>query len=103
MDKNKGTIKMISVTDVSIKPENVESFYMPSVEFKNYRKTNFIDTNKILSHNWSTVDNQRTNIFTFDNESLMNEYYNDAIVLEHLNLSKQYNVTNNIINNKVIS
>lgn len=102
MDENKGTIKMITETIVLIKPENIESFHAQSEEFKNYRKTNFIDTNKILSHNCDTVDNQRTNIFTFDNESLMNEYYNDAIVLENTKLAKQYNFTNNISCNKII-
>lgn len=103
MDKNKGTIKMITVTTVVSKPDNVESFYIPSAEFKSYRKTNFIDTNKISSHNWSTTGNQRTTIITFENESLMNEYYNDTTVLENSNLSAQYNATNNITYNKVIS
>ena len=94
---------MITITVVLTKPENVEKFYTPSAEFVNYRKINFINTNKILSHNWSIAGNQTTTVIVFDNESLMDEYYNDTMRLEHSNLSEQYNTINNLSCNRVIS
>ena len=94
---------MITITVVLTKPENVEKFYTPSAEFANYRKINFINTNKILSHNWSIAGNQTTTVIVFDNESLMDEYYNDPMRIQHINLTEQYNTINNISCNRVIS
>ena len=91
---------MITVTVVLTKPENVEKFYKPSAEFANYRKINFINTNKILSYNWSIAGNQTTTVIVFDNESLMDEYYNDPMRIQHINLSEQYNTINNISCNR---
>ena len=87
---------MIIVTSTVTRSNNTTNFYIPSAEFKQYRKTNYLDTGKMASHEWSVIENQRITVIKFTTTELMNEYNNDAIVMEYSNTVNAYNTTNNI-------
>lgn len=72
------------------------SFFQSSQDFLSYRKTNFIDTEKLLSVEVSLNENVQTILLTFKDKQSHIDFVTDEMVEKNRNQILKYNNQNNI-------